>query len=136
MKYEYIIITLLFSCLQNSFSQNVEIYPDYVDFGNNRKTNIIKFLDNVTDSIRRVIYFDSIGRITKETFSNYMPISGKYKIDGTYTYNYSDLNNPYERFYTNISEDTLKTIFEYNTSGLLKKKISWEYERKSKLREG
>ena len=136
MKYYYILTTLLYFCFQNSFSQNVEIYPDYLDFGNNRKISIIKFLDNETDSIRRIIYFDSVGRITKETFSNYEPISGKYKIDGTYTYKYSDLNNPYERFYTNISEDTLKTIFEYNTTGLLRKKISWEYERKSKLREG
>jgi hypothetical protein len=136
MRFNHFITALVLFNSNGVFSQCHEIFPDYIDYGKNKNFKRVEFIDSETDSIKRIVFIDSIGRITKEKFIDYQPILGKDKIEGTFIYTYDKLISPLERFYSNKKEDTLKQIYTYSSKGILTKSISWEFERKSKLRKG
>ena len=115
--------------------QEKEIFPDYTVI--NDKVNIgqIIWTDQLNGfhTVKTSTVKDD--KVIEEVFDNYLTAFGKYSIDGVFQYKYGSGQVPTERFYYNSKEDTLKVKYFYS-KGTLKKRETWEYERRSKLRKG
>lgn len=116
-------------------SQEREIFPDYVTISDKSDIGQIIWTDQLNGSMTVKTTTIRNGNVIEESFNNYQSAFGKYPIDGVFQYKYGSGQFPTERFYYNSKEDSLKVKYFYSNSAL-KKRESWEYERRSKLRKG
>lgn len=111
MKPSLIVFSLILSAINISgFAQEREIFPDYIDIGDIPIIGTIEFIDAATDSAKRVIWYDQEGRISKEQFTNYQPVNGKYIIDGTYLYKYGNGLSALSFYYFSFSIKVIPAI--------------------------
>lgn len=116
------------------FSQEKEIFPDYVAVKDKSKLKQIIWIEKRSShTVKTTVIKD--GKVTKEFFYNYQTPFGKYPIDGVFNYQYGSGQFPIERLYYNSKEDTLKVKYFFSKN-ILKKRETWENERRTRIRKG
>jgi hypothetical protein len=129
-----LITTILLIIWGQGFSQEKEIFPYYVAVNNKGNLRQIVWTDKLSSqTVKTTIIKD--GKISQETFNNYQTAFGKYSIDGVFDYQYGSGQFPIERLYYNSKEDTLKVKYFFDKT-TLKKRETWENERRTKMRKG
>jgi len=128
-----IFLILLLGC-SKLFGQSEEVFPDYQEVTKDKNISEVVWTDEVSGNQVKTSYLEN-GVIRKEVYSDYKKAFSKYSIDGSFQYKYNGLTFPFERFYTNSNEDTLKVLYSYKDNKIVKREY-WEYERRSKMRKG